>query len=77
MRRRIHAFCSYPDGRFNISKFWMNIAYLVSTWIMVQMTLRDKMSYELMLVYLGVVGSAEVAKKMIELKSKEKPSAPT
>ncbi len=64
----IRDLCRHPDGRVAISKFWTNIAYLAATWIVIKMTLMDRMTFEILLVYLGVVGSADVAKKLIELK---------
>lgn len=68
-------FYSYPDGRFAMSKFWGNVAYAVATWIVVRMTLSQHMTFEILLVYLGTVGSAEVAKKLIEAKFKDKKDA--
>jgi len=65
-------FYCYPNGRLAMSKFWANVAYATGTWIVVKMTIDSKMTYEILLVYLAAVGGAEVAKKLIETKYKEK-----
>lgn len=72
---KLRDFYSYPDGRFAMSKFWGSVAYAVATWIVIRLTVNEHMTYEILLVYLGTVGSAEVAKKLIEVKYKEKKDA--
>ena len=53
-------------GKASSSKIWTHIAYGTATYIMIQ-TAQDP-RWEMMLVYMAVVGSSEIAKKILTLK---------
>ena len=55
-----------PNGGFSASKFWTTVAYAVATMIMI--TQADRVGWEMLLAYMAVVGSSEVAKKLITVK---------
>lgn len=55
-----------PHGNFSASKMWTNIAYGVATYIV--LTKSTGTNWELLLVYLAVVGGSEVAKKFLNMK---------
>lgn len=55
-----------PQGNFSASKMWTNIAYAVSTYIV--LTKSTGANWELLLVYLAAVGGSEVAKKFLNMK---------
>lgn len=56
------------NGRISHTKVWSNLAYSVSTWIVVQLTLDGNMSPEYFLIYLGIVASHSAASKWINNK---------
>lgn len=47
------------------SKIWMHISYGVSTYIVIRM---DNIGWEILLVYMAVVGGSEIAKKLLTMK---------
>ena len=47
------------------SKIWMHIAYGVSTYIMLKM---ENVGWEILLVYMAVVGGSEIAKKLLTMR---------
>lgn len=53
-------------GKASSSKIWTHIAYATGTYIMIK-TASDP-RWEMMLVYMAVVGSSEIAKKVLALK---------
>lgn len=53
-------------GKASTSKIWTHIAYGTATYIMIK-TAEDP-RWEMMLVYMAVVGSSEIAKKILTLK---------
>ena len=55
-----------PRGEFSVSKMWTNIAYAVATYVVIQHA--DATHWEMLLVYMSVVGGSEVAKKFLTLK---------
>lgn len=55
-----------PNGNFSVSKMWTNIAYTVASYIVIVNV--KEMGWELLLVYMAVVGGSEVAKKLITMK---------
>ena len=55
-----------PNGNFSVSKMWSNIGYAVASYIVI-VNVKD-MGWELLLVYMAVVGGSEVAKKLITMK---------
>ena len=63
---KLNDFVTDPAGTFSVSKFWTNVAYLVTTIIIV--CNYDKFDYAMLLAYTGVIGGSEVAKKLLTLK---------
>ena len=44
------------SGRLSLTKFWSFVGCGVATWIVVYLTLKDKMTWEIFVAYLGSVG---------------------
>lgn len=59
-----------PYGKFSASKMWTNIAYGVATYVIVKQA--DDLSWELLLVYMSVVGGSEIAKKYLNMNFSKK-----
>jgi hypothetical protein len=55
-------------GKLSASKLWMNIAYAVATYVVIK-TADNSDAWQILLVYLAVVGSSEIAKKLIMIKT--------
>lgn len=55
-----------PRGQFSASKMWTTVAYAVATYIV--LIKAETITWELLLVYLSVVGGSEVAKKFLNMK---------
>jgi hypothetical protein len=55
-----------PNGRFSASKMWTNIAYAVSTYVIIERA--PTLDWELLLVYMAVVGGSEIAKKYLNMR---------
>lgn len=53
-------------GKASSSKLWTHVAYGTATYIMIQ-TAQDP-RWEMMLVYMAVVGGSEIAKKILTMK---------
>ena len=52
-------------GKSSSSKIWTNIAYAVATYIVLTM---QTVTWEILLVYMAVVGGSEIAKRVLTLK---------
>jgi len=63
-------FIDSHTGKPSSSKLWTHIAYGVSTYIVLT-TAHDANSWELLLVYMAVVGGSEIAKKILTLNHTE------
>jgi hypothetical protein len=51
------------SGKFSLTKFWSFIGCGVATWIVIYLTCKDKMTWEIFLAYLGTVaGFSQVSK---------------
>lgn len=59
-------------GKFSAAKFWTMIAYGIGTYIVVRVTEQDKMTADMLLVYLATIGSSEIAKKYLTMKHESK-----
>jgi hypothetical protein len=59
-------FCRDPHGNFSASKFWTNVAYAVATYVIIRYA--SATNWELLLVYLSVVGGSEVGKKFLNMR---------
>lgn len=68
---------STPEGKVSHTKFWSNIAYLTATGIMVVTTSRDKMTWDLFVIYLSVVGASTAASKFLALRYGQKEGGTT
>lgn len=53
------------SGRLSLTKFWSFVGCAVSTWCIVYMTLKDKLTWELFVVYLGSVGGFSQVSKWL------------
>ena len=53
-------------GKASSSKLWTHIAYGVATYIVIK-TANDANNWQMLLVYLTVVGGSEIAKKLLTL----------
>lgn len=55
-----------PKGNFSASKFWTNVAYATATYVVIKYA--SSTNWELLLVYLSVVGGSEVGKKFLNMR---------
>lgn len=58
------------SGRLSLTKFWSFIGCAVATWIVVYLTLKDKMSWEYFVAYLGSVGGFSQISKWLAYRYK-------
>lgn len=56
------------NGKLSQAKMWTNIAYATATAIVWKQGTEGKLSPEMLLIYLAIIGGAEVAKKWLEVK---------
>lgn len=56
---------SSTTGQTSTSKLWTHVAYAVATYIVVTM---QNVTWEILLVYMAVVGGSEIAKRVLTLK---------
>lgn len=65
-------------NKVSLTKFLQLVGGVSATWIMVVMTLRDKLTYDLLLIYLTYVGAIEAWSKFVAAKYgiKESPGTP-
>lgn len=49
-------FIQTDSGRLSLTKFWSFIGCGVATYIVIHLTIKDKMTWEIFLAYLGTVG---------------------
>mgnify|MGYP001619365518 CR=1 FL=1 len=59
---------STPKGKVSHTKFWANIAYATATVIISVVTYKDKLTWELFVIYLAVVGGSAIASKLVALR---------
>jgi hypothetical protein len=63
MPGRIKQLIQTDSGRFSLTKFWSFIGCGVATYIVLHLTVKDKMTWEIFLAYLGTVaGFSQVSK---------------
>jgi hypothetical protein len=53
----------------NNAKLWTNIAYVVATWVVIHQEWTGKLDATVFFVWLGVVSGAEIAKRVIAIKT--------
>lgn len=56
------------NGRMSNTKAWAFIGSAVATWIMIHITLKDKLTWELFVAYLGSVAGFSQISKLIAYK---------
>lgn len=61
-----------PNGNFSTSKFWTNVAYAVATYVVLRYA--SATNWEILLVYLSIVGGSEVGKKFLSMKYGQLPN---
>ena len=69
---------STPEGKTSHTKFWGNVSSLVGTIIILTVTYKDNLTWDLFLIYLAIVGGSAQASKLIALrygKTKEEGAA--
>lgn len=63
IRRQLGEMVQTADGKVSNSKVWSFVGCAVATWIMIYLTLKDKMSVEIFFVYLcSVAGFSQLSK---------------
>lgn len=68
-----------PDGRISHSKVYANVGGLVATWVIIRLTLKDALTWDVFALYLGTVGGFYyVIGKWLDLKhgNTRPPSSP-
>lgn len=65
-------------NKVSLTKFLQLVGGVTATWIMVVMTMKDKLTYDLLLIYLTYVGAIEAWSKFVAAKYgiKESPGTP-
>lgn len=56
-----------PTGKLSHAKIWTNIAYGTMTVVIWKQGTEDKLSEEMALIYLTIIGGAELGKKALEV----------
>jgi hypothetical protein len=56
-----------PDGKLSQAKMWTNIAYATMTCVVWKQGAEGHLSTDMALVYLAVIGGAEIGKKALEI----------
>lgn len=59
-------FVDSHTGKVSSSKIWTHIAYSVATYVVIK-TANDANNWEILLVYMAVVGGSEIAKKILTI----------
>lgn len=59
---------STPDGKVSHSKLWSNLGFVVASFIVVYLTIVDKLTIEYFLVYIASTVSNSTASKIIAVK---------
>jgi hypothetical protein len=63
LRQQLNEMVTTNNGRVSNTKVWASIGCAVSTWIMIYLTLKDKMTVEILFVYLcSVAGFSQLSK---------------
>jgi hypothetical protein len=57
------------DGSFSSTKFWQGVAYTIASWAMVELTLHDKMTAEMLLIYLASAAGGRAFQNYLATKS--------
>lgn len=59
------------DGVASHTKVWSNIAYGVTTWIIIHLTLNNRLTEEYLMWYLAIVAGHTAASKYLSSKGKK------
>jgi len=57
-------FTDSHTGKLSSSKIWTHISYSVATYVVIK-SVNDATNWEMLLVYMAVVGGSEIAKKIL------------
>jgi hypothetical protein len=60
------------DGKLSHHKFWVHIAYITATACVLFESYRNTLEWEMLLVYLAIVGGSSVASKFLDMKYGQK-----
>lgn len=58
--RELYDGLTATNGTFSSTKTFSSVAYITATWVIVYLTLYDRISTEILLVYLGTVAGHNV-----------------
>lgn len=68
IRQQINEMIMTNNDRVSNTKFWAFIGSATATWIMIYLTLKDKMTWELFVVYLASVAGFSQLSKFLSYK---------
>ncbi len=68
MARFSDLYTNPATGRVSHSKVWSNIAYVVATFVIILLAVRDKLTADMFLIYLGGTSGTNLLSKGISLK---------
>jgi hypothetical protein len=63
MTRIIKEFFSDSTGDFSMTRFWTSVCFATCTWAIIHKV--DTLDWTMLLVYAGIVGGVDIAKKWI------------
>ena len=64
-------FTDSHTGKLSSSKIWTHISYGVATYVVIK-SVNNATNWEMLLVYMSVVGGSEIAKKILTVNYKSK-----
>jgi hypothetical protein len=68
LRRQMNNLVKGNNGEISNSKVWAFIGCATATWIMIYMTIKDKMGWEMFVVYIASVAGFSQLSKLIAYK---------
>lgn len=77
IRKQLNEMVQTNTGRVSNTKVWAFIGCAVSTWIMIYLTLKDKMTVEIFLVYISSVAGFSQLSKFLAYKFGGSATTPT
>lgn len=60
-------------GKISSAKFWLNIAFLVSSFLVIYMAIKDSLSVDIFVAYVLIVSGNSLTSKFISMKYDKKP----
>lgn len=61
---------NFTSGKFSHLKMWSNVALACATWVIISVTLQEKLTVDLFVVYLGASTGARITDKYLYNKTK-------